>query len=73
MAGLQRKYSRMGPDENPLLQLHVGSVCVAKYTEDDSWYRGIILEVLRQQVMVQYIDFGNHEWVSSDRVCLCTT
>ena len=43
----------------------VGGFCVAKYLEDDGWYRAQILKTVSvSQVEVQFIDYGNADKVN---------
>ncbi|XP_066589234.1 maternal protein tudor [Prorops nasuta] len=42
-----------------LEQIEVGKLCVAKYPEDDNWYRAKIVSILDGQIEVLYIDYGN--------------
>ncbi len=37
----------------------VGSACVARYVEDDAWYRGHILSIDGGQAKVFFVDYGN--------------
>ncbi|KAB0802822.1 hypothetical protein PPYR_05008 [Photinus pyralis] len=54
-------------DTQPLLNtLQIGSACIAKYSEDEQWYRGEIInldQLDRNEVYVWFIDFGNYESV----------
>ena len=45
-----------------------GQPCCAKYTQDDCWYRAQILTVTEDSVSVYFVDFGNMETLSKDRV-----
>lgn len=45
-----------------------GDLAVAKFTEDDQWYRIKIEKVSANMVSVFYIDYGNSEIVESSRV-----
>lgn len=46
--------------------------CCAKFSADDSWYRGKILHCLEEEdtqtLKIFYVDFGNSEWLPSSRV-----
>ena len=43
----------------------LGSLCVAKFSEDDCWYRALVLEELdSQQIRVRFIDYGNSSIVA---------
>ncbi|XP_038071054.1 tudor domain-containing protein 6-like [Patiria miniata] len=41
----------------------IGDLCLAKFTEDDVWYRAEILKInqAKQRALVYYVDFGNKE------------
>lgn len=47
----------------------VGQQCIAKFTEDDGWYRAVIEGVVGDDVTVRYIDYGNSEVLTGDRLC----
>nr|XP_047921703.1 tudor domain-containing protein 6 isoform X2 [Anser cygnoides] len=42
------------------------SVCLAQYSEDEKWYRALIVSEVTsaEKVEVIYVDYGNREWVS---------
>ncbi|XP_020657158.3 tudor domain-containing protein 6 [Pogona vitticeps] len=46
-------------------------VCLAKYSEDNKWYRGLITSTERytEKVEVAYVDYGNKECVSLKDIC----
>uniref|UniRef100_A0A8C0GZ37 Tudor domain containing 6 n=1 Tax=Chelonoidis abingdonii TaxID=106734 RepID=A0A8C0GZ37_CHEAB len=46
-------------------------VCLAKYSEDEQWYRALIIsgECSAEQVEVIYVDYGNKELVSVENLC----
>ncbi|XP_038253026.1 tudor domain-containing protein 6 isoform X2 [Dermochelys coriacea] len=46
-------------------------VCLAKYSEDEKWYRALIISGERstEQVEVIYVDYGNKEMVSVKNLC----
>uniref|UniRef100_A0AAY4DFF5 Tudor domain-containing protein 1 n=1 Tax=Denticeps clupeoides TaxID=299321 RepID=A0AAY4DFF5_9TELE len=47
-----------------------GEICSVKYTQDQNWYRGLIqaVDAEQQSASVLYIDFGNEEVASFDRI-----
>ncbi|KAM5243584.1 tudor domain-containing protein 1 isoform 2-T2 [Hipposideros larvatus] len=45
-----------------------GDACCAKYTNDDIWYRAIVLETSDAEVKVLYADYGNIETLPLSRV-----
>ena len=44
-------------------EFKTGFGCLAKYTQDDQWYRSEIIEVLNDSVKVSFIDYGNTDIV----------
>ncbi|XP_054006330.1 tudor domain-containing 6-like isoform X1 [Hylaeus anthracinus] len=47
------------PSFLPLNTFEVGTICAAKYSKDDLWYRAKILSHSENSTEVQYIDYGN--------------
>uniref|UniRef100_A0A1B6D668 RING finger protein 17 n=1 Tax=Clastoptera arizonana TaxID=38151 RepID=A0A1B6D668_9HEMI len=53
----------------PLMKIEEGAVCCANFTDDDRWYRAIIMVVIDDtRVKVQYVDYGNTEVLNINRV-----
>ncbi|XP_021007897.1 tudor domain-containing protein 1 isoform X4 [Mus caroli] len=52
----------------PAYRPRTGDACCAKYTNDDFWYRAIVLETLESDVKVLYADYGNIETLPLSRV-----
>lgn len=52
----------------PCREAQVGMGCLGQFTEDDTWYRARILECDTDRAKVRYIDYGNEEWLSEDRL-----
>ncbi|KAK3602033.1 hypothetical protein CHS0354_015024 [Potamilus streckersoni] len=50
-------------------KLEVGSACVAKYSEDQAWYRGRVEKVDSDGLTVFFVDYGNKEVISMSDVC----
>ena len=48
--------------------LPTGSVCAAQFSFNGCWYRGRVLEVEGQESRVQFLDYGNVEWVPNHLV-----
>jgi hypothetical protein len=48
-----------------LTQPHLGQMCVAKYSDDNQWYRALVKDVADdlKNVRVFFIDYGNEEIV----------
>ncbi|KAK7504577.1 hypothetical protein BaRGS_00004063, partial [Batillaria attramentaria] len=62
--------SRSGPQQKPeeKMALEAGSVCVAKFLEDDRWYRGRLVEMVECGWKVFFIDYGECEVVAEDNI-----
>ncbi|GBN43528.1 Tudor domain-containing protein 1, partial [Araneus ventricosus] len=43
--------------------------CVAKYLEDESWYRAQIIAVDGNAIKVKFIDYGNSEVIEPEYIC----
>jgi len=41
----------------------VGEICLALFSEDKNWYRGVCQEVKENKAKIFYCDFGNFEYV----------
>lgn len=51
-----------GEKQPHLSVIKVGQPCIAKYSEDQLWYRAQIMEILTSEVVkVWFVDFGNFE------------
>lgn len=49
----------------PQIQLKKGTICIAKFYEDNKFYRAEILKTLKDnKFLVRYIDYGNEDTVS---------
>lgn len=48
--------------------LSVGDYCCAMFSEDDTWYRAQVVELLREAARVVFIDFGNSESVNFSNI-----
>ncbi len=54
---------------SPIGAIKIGDICLGKFTKDDVWYRArIIKESPKNHYLVHYIDFGNYETLSKDRM-----
>ncbi|XP_064386718.1 tudor domain-containing protein 1-like isoform X2 [Halichondria panicea] len=42
-----------------------GMLCIAQYTADQMWYRGIVVDASEQGIRVLFLDFGNDDIVST--------
>ena len=45
-----------------------GLACIAQYCEDEKWYRAVIKSVIGTSANVHFVDFGNVEKVSFDKL-----
>ena len=52
----------------PLRDVQVGSPCLCLYSEDQNWYRGLVTEMDGDTVLVKFIDYGNDEKTTKDRL-----
>lgn len=66
--------------EGEMTQYEVGMFCASKYTEDNQWYRAQIIRLIYDplsgklnQVEVKYIDWGNNEKVTLNRLMKLST
>ena len=46
----------------------IGSICCAKYSEDKSWYRGVIKSASPNGIEVCFVDYGNSEVITPSDV-----
>ncbi len=62
---IQKTYSN---DLKALKDPQVGMICVAKYNEDQAWYRATIKEIDHDQriIKVFFVDYGNEDVLSMD-------
>ena len=52
-----------------LSDIKVGDCCAAVFHEDNKWYRAKVREICEDSnVLIQFVDYGNCEYVSSDAV-----
>lgn len=42
--------------------------CLAKYSEDDTWYRAVVEEKCFDTAKVLFVDYGNREAVAFDKI-----
>jgi len=57
---LQNKYEGSSPGPQDL-QWGQGEACIAQFSLDKMWYRGEVLEVTGQGVLVKFVDYGSVE------------
>ncbi|KAK0163339.1 hypothetical protein PV327_007031 [Microctonus hyperodae] len=46
----------------------IGNGCIAQYSEDSTWYRAVIQSVESTGAIVRFIDYGNTELVTFDKI-----
>lgn len=55
--------------ESEECEVSIGSFCVAKFSEDDVWYRGLVMGSRPgNEYDVFFVDFGDQEWVTGDKI-----
>ena len=59
----------MTQDIQPLTNVKRGTICAAKFSEDDAWYRGIVQDISNDAALVYFVDYGNTESVSLGLIC----
>lgn len=57
----------------PLKNLQVGQICVAKYSEDNAWYRATITQINHEakKFHVFFVDYGNEDVLPMDEKNIC--
>ncbi|NXY13933.1 TDR15 protein, partial [Atrichornis clamosus] len=63
MKNIARAYSRCRDDEMVLKNPEPGLLCCARYSKDGYYYRGVVTKVLRVNITVYFLDFGNTDAV----------
>ena len=53
------------------LEVEVGQLVIARWSEDKVWYRAKILEVGQGSLQVVFTDYGNEEKVEEKNIVLC--
>ena len=53
------------------LEVEVGQLVIARWSEDKVWYRAKILEVGQGSLQVLFTDYGNEEKVEEKNIVLC--
>ncbi|KAK3749426.1 hypothetical protein RRG08_003275 [Elysia crispata] len=53
----------------PLTDVRPGSICAAKFSEDEAWYRGVVQTVSNGEAQVYFVDYGNTESVPLSLIC----
>lgn len=52
----------------PLSSVTMGTIVAAQYSVDGSWYRAEVLSVSDDSVSVLFVDYGNSEFVTMDKI-----
>ena len=69
MRDLDSFYSPLGPAEMACQQLSIGGHACGQFTENDCWYRVVVLDVKNnKEVSVMYVDYGNQEVLPLARI-----
>ena len=69
MRDLDSFYGPLGPAEMACQQLSIGSHACGQFTENDCWYRIVVLDVKNnKEVSVMYVDYGNQEVLPLARI-----
>ncbi|XP_071476635.1 tudor domain-containing 6-like [Diadema antillarum] len=64
MSELHARYGSLGPSDRRLKNTTVGTPCVAQFSEDKCWYRGVVVNKHVKMLEVLFVDYGNSEKVS---------
>ncbi|XP_033738269.1 uncharacterized protein LOC117325879 [Pecten maximus] len=70
MDQMNEHYNSLSPTKSSIDQPEIGMPCVAKYSEDKRWYRAEISSFDDKKLEVQFIDYGNSEFVDLKSVKL---
>lgn len=62
--GLQHFYN--SPRAAPVSSVQTGMMVVAKFSEDDAWYRGVVRGLSSNTAEVEFVDFGNFDKIQID-------
>lgn len=60
----QQNLEIVAPSLPPLTEFRAGVTCVAKYSVDDQWYRGRIIDTDGEITSIQFIDYGNTDTIT---------
>lgn len=65
--GLQHRFETTSP--LPMdLHWYPGQICIAWFFMDKKWYRGKVLKVKDEKAFVEYVDYGNTEWIEMNHL-----
>lgn len=75
LSEVQKKYGKVlntmqedAPKQPILRKPYLGKACCAQFTEDGKWYRAVVISKQKDQLQVQYIDYGNIETLPLEQV-----
>jgi Tudor domain len=58
---LEEFYSSLGPNELKETEPYVGLMCVARFVEDQRFYRSKIIDIKGDVAQVLFVDYGNEQ------------
>ena len=61
MSEISAVYDTMPANELAVINISVGDVCCAQFSEDNQWYRALVEETNANELTVRFIDYGNTE------------
>lgn len=56
----------VAPSLPALIDKRPGQMCIAKFSIDDSWYRGIIIDTSADITSIRFIDYGNTDTITNE-------
>ena len=62
MEKLHNDYESGSPELVATQKWQPGEMCCCKFSSDQEWYRGKVLESNEDKVRVYFLDYGNEEW-----------
>ncbi|XP_023213664.1 uncharacterized protein LOC111616493 [Centruroides sculpturatus] len=65
-------YNELSDDSENLTQFQINTLCIAKYTVDNEWYRAVIKSCDADQAEVMFIDYGNSDIVPLSQIKVIT-
>ena len=68
MSSLEQNYAENPDSATVMLECKDNIPCAAKYSEDQTWYRGFIQDSEDGMLVVRFIDYGNTETLTLENV-----
>ena len=65
---MESHYTTLDTDQEQLREPVVGTFCAAKFSPDDSWCRGKILDVHGKTITLQFLEFGTSGSLSASKI-----